>query len=85
MQVQAGNDLLCKRAVGTDLKPACVESCTSACSNALESYEARNQQETGYVLEGAEKARVLKNCRRSCTYECTKSGKAHDFVVPYRR
>lgn len=85
LQVQAGSNLLCKRATGPDLKPACTESCSSACDAALVAYEAQVQQESGYVLEAVERARVLKNCKRACTYECTKSGKAHDFVVPYKR
>jgi hypothetical protein len=85
LQVQAGDGLLCKRATGPDLGKACKESCASACTDALARYEARMFAETGFKLEPKERERVLRNCRHSCSYECTKSGKAHDFVVPYRR
>jgi hypothetical protein len=84
-QVQAGEDLLCKQATGQDLKAVCKSSCTSACESALAAYEARLTAETGLTLDPKERSRVLKNCRHSCSYECTKSGKAHDFVVPSRR
>lgn len=85
VQVQAGDDLLCKRATGPDLNKACKQSCADACTDALTKYEERMFAETGYKLEPKERERVLRNCRHSCSYECTKSGKAHDFVVPYRR
>ena len=83
--VQAGDGLLCKRATGPDLNKACKQSCASACGDALARYEERMFAETGFKLEPKERERVLRNCRHSCSYECTKSGKAHDFVVPYRR
>lgn len=85
LQVEAGDDLLCKRATGPDLKVACKQSCGTACESALAAYEARLTAETGLVLDAKERGRVLKNCRHSCSYECTKSGKSHDFVVPSRR
>jgi hypothetical protein len=85
LQVQAGDGLLCKRATGPDLNKACKQSCASACTDALARYEARMFAKTGFKLEPKERERVLRNCRHSCSYECTKSGKAHDFVVPYRR
>jgi hypothetical protein len=84
-QVEAGDDLLCKRSTGQDLKVACKQSCGAACESALAAYEGRLTAETGLTLDPKERARVLKNCRHSCSYECTKSGKAHDFVVPSRR
>jgi len=84
-QVEAGEDLLCQRATGGDLKGVCKQSCGSACEAALTAYESRLQAETGLSLSVKERQRVLKNCRHSCSYECTKSGKAHDFVVPSRR
>eukprot|EP00878_Enallax_costatus_P023289 GHUV01024761.1.p1 GENE.GHUV01024761.1~~GHUV01024761.1.p1 ORF type:complete len:249 (+),score=46.61 GHUV01024761.1:662-1408(+) len=84
-KVQAANDLLCKRATGSDLKQACKQSCTDACNDALRAYEERMYAESGLALTPKERDRVLKNCRHSCSYECTKSGKAHDFVVPSRR
>ncbi|WIA09282.1 hypothetical protein OEZ86_011865 [Tetradesmus obliquus] len=84
-KVQAGDGLLCKRATGPDLNKACKQSCASACGDALARYEERMFAETGFKLEPKERERVLRNCRHSCSYECTKSGKAHDFVVPYRR
>ncbi len=74
--------MLCRRATGAELKPACKASCAGACA---EAYEARLFAESGYKLEPRERARVLKTCRGSCAYECTKSGKSHDFVVPWRR
>jgi hypothetical protein len=83
--VQAGDDLLCKQATGQDLKAVCKASCGSACELALAAYEARLAAESGFKLDPKERARVLKNCRHGCSYECTKSGKAHDFVVPSRR
>lgn len=85
MQVQAGNDLLCKRSTGPDLKKSCNQSCGDACNDALKAYEDRLYAETGLTLAPKERERVLRNCRHSCSYECTKSGKAHDFVVPSRR
>lgn len=85
LQVEAGDDLLCKRSTGQDLKVACKQSCGSACESALAAYEGRLTADTGLTLDPKERARVLKNCRHSCSYECTKSGKAHDFVVPSRR
>lgn len=85
LQVSAGDDLLCKRATGSDLKAVCKQSCGSACEAALDAYEARLTAEMGLTLNSKERQRVLKNCRHSCSYECTKSGKAHDFVVPSRR
>eukprot|EP00879_Flechtneria_rotunda_P021095 GHRR01022223.1.p1 GENE.GHRR01022223.1~~GHRR01022223.1.p1 ORF type:complete len:255 (+),score=79.57 GHRR01022223.1:154-918(+) len=84
-KVQAANGLLCKRSVGPDLKQACKQSCATACTDALAAYEDRMFAETGYKLQPKERERVLRNCRHSCSYECTKSGKAHDFAVPYRK
>eukprot|EP00877_Chromochloris_zofingiensis_P001123 jgi/Chrzof1/11010/Cz05g20090.t1 len=84
-KVRAAGNLLCKESIGPDLKPACVASCSSACDAALKNYADMNEAETGYQIQPADKTRVLKNCRRSCVYECTKSGKARDFVVPYNR
>ncbi|KAF8073044.1 nip7 [Scenedesmus sp. PABB004] len=84
-KVQAGDNLLCKRATGQDLKASCKASCGAACTDALAGYEERLFAESGLRLDDKERARVLRNCRHSCSYECTKSGKAHDFVVPSRR
>lgn len=49
----------------------------SCCSAAL-------ARRAGLRLEPKDRERLLKNCKRSCGYECTKSGKAHDFATVYR-
>lgn len=67
------------------MKPACISSCGTACEAAFEAYAAEYKQRMGYVLDEKDRVRLLKNCKRSCAYECTKGGKAYDFVVPYRR
>jgi hypothetical protein len=83
--VFAAGERTCRQAEGAEMKPACVSSCGGACEAALQSYEADYKQRMGYVLEEKDRQRLLKNCKRSCAYECTKGGKVYDFVVPYRR
>eukprot|EP00775_Hariotina_reticulata_P010361 gene10361-10519_t len=63
----------------------CISRPTGHAGLALAAYEERLFAETGYKLEPKDRERVLRNCRHSCAYECTKSGTSHDFVVTYRR
>ncbi len=85
MQVEATGNARCRSAEGPDLKPACAASCDAACSASLDAFTAGEAARTGLALEPTDKGRLLKSCRRSCAYECMKSGKAHDFAAVYRK
>jgi hypothetical protein len=85
VQVLAAGERTCQQAEGSEMKPACITSCASACDVAFEAYAAEYKARMGYVLEEKDRQRLLKNCKRSCGYQCTKGGKVYDFVVPYRR
>lgn len=68
----------------SDLKPACVPACSQSCAGALDVHQARLLSETGFGMQPGERSRVEKACLRSCAYECTKPGRAFEFVVPFR-
>lgn len=42
-QLRSGNNLLCKRSTGPDLKKACATSCREACSAALDAEESKQK------------------------------------------
>ena len=84
-RLRAGDNLLCRRATGPDLKPACATSCRAACSDALDAEAAKQQAETGLPLSPSDRKRLMRGCVRQCTYGCVGSGKTHDFVTTSRR
>jgi hypothetical protein len=84
-KVEASGNSVCRRAAGTELKPACVTACSSSCAASLDAYEQVLEKTSGYRLAASDRARIAKNCQRSCAVECNKSGKAHDFAAPYKR
>ena len=68
-----------------ELPATCVESCTKTCNAVLEKYSSTIVSTTGYRLDPADAQRLLRSCQRNCATECTKPGKAFDFVIPYRK
>ncbi|GAX74781.1 hypothetical protein CEUSTIGMA_g2228.t1 [Chlamydomonas eustigma] len=75
----------CRRSEGTELPTACARSCETACSAAMQNYVTKSASETGILVEEKEKIRMTKSCTRDCRSECTKPGKAFDFVSTSRR
>ncbi|GBF88524.1 hypothetical protein Rsub_01239 [Raphidocelis subcapitata] len=84
-RVRSGNNLLCKRSTGQDLKAACSTSCREACNAALDAEASKQQADTGLTLSPTDRKRLLRSCVRQCDYGCVGSGKTHDFVTPSRR
>ncbi|KAI8477431.1 MAG: hypothetical protein J3K34DRAFT_398231 [Monoraphidium minutum] len=84
-KMRSGSNLLCKRATGPELKPACASSCREACSAALDAEAAKQLANTGLQLSPTDRKRMLRSCTRQCNYGCNGSGKTHDFVTPSRR
>lgn len=85
VQVRVAGDVTCRSAVGGELKPVCAASCKNACSTSFDEYDERNFKLTGYHLDAKDRERMVKVCKRSCAYECSKGGRAYDFVVTSRR
>jgi len=71
----------CAQSVGTELQPACQSSCLGACTETLRAYNEESVRLTGFGLDDAALGRVLRACERTCQYECSKPGKAHEFSV----
>jgi hypothetical protein len=84
-QVRIAGVSSCQRAEGTELPAACARSCETACSAAMQNYVLKAASETGILVEEKEKIRMTKSCTRDCRSECTKPGKAFDFVSTSRR
>jgi hypothetical protein len=51
----------------------------------VNSYKAQLKEESGFALLAEDETRLVKNCSRTCAYECAKPGRAFDFVIPYRK
>jgi len=83
-RVNAIGDRTCRSSEGPELKPACARSCNDACTDGLSLYTSESSSSLGFKVPEKAQERVLKGCRRQCTYECSKPGKAYDFVVPFR-
>lgn len=71
----------CRKSEGQDLPGTCEVSCQKACTEGLDKYANASDRFTGFRLPGEDKARVVRSCVRSCTYECTKPGKVGDGGV----
>ena len=77
--------VLCREAEDTELGPACRSSCTAGCTDALERYKAESERRSGFVVGADEARRMLRQCSRECTYDCSKPGKQYDFEVPFKQ
>lgn len=84
-QALYAKERICRKAEGTDLKETCRSSCQSACIDTLTGYATALTEESGFRLLDKDQERLLKSCTRNCSYECSKPGKAFDFVIPYRK
>lgn len=74
----------CAQTTGSELKPACVASCQSACAAGVAKYAADAQSFSGYGVTSEARERVQRGCQRQCTYDCGKPGRSFDFSIPYR-
>jgi hypothetical protein len=83
-KVRTSPTTVCRRGTGGDLLPTCAGACQSSCSAAIEAQARRGLDRTGLRLGGRDARALLRSCARTCTNECQKSGKAHDYSVPFR-
>jgi hypothetical protein len=83
-KVRTSSTTACRRGTGADLLPTCAGACQASCAAAVEGQAARGLDRTGLRLGGRDARSVLRRCARDCTSECQKSGKAHDYSVPFR-
>jgi hypothetical protein len=83
-KVRTSPTTVCRRGTGSDLLPTCAGACQSSCAKAIEAQAAMGLERTGLRLGGRDARSLLRRCARDCTQECQKSGKAHDWSVPFR-
>ena len=67
-----------------DMLPACLPACRSACFKAVDKYERDMRKNTGLGFSEKDEVRVKGTCAARCAKECQKSGKAYDFIIPFR-
>lgn len=67
-----------------EMLPACVPACRASCSKAISEYDAKQVKATGFGFTEKDAARVKGSCSARCEKECIKSGKAYDFIIPWR-
>jgi len=84
-KVRAAGNTVCEQAVGSDMKQTCASSCEAACNRALDLFEVSEAKRSGFSLLEKDRTRLRKTCIRECSIDCTRPGKAYDFVIPYRK
>lgn len=67
-----------------EMLPACVPACRSACSRAVDAYDAEQQKAAGFRFAEKDGSKVKGTCAARCVKECVKAGKAYDFIIPWR-
>ena len=67
-----------------EMLPACVPACRQACGVAVSQYDAEQRKTAGFGLTEKDGAKVKGTCAARCVKECQKSGKAYDFIIPWR-
>ena len=67
-----------------EMLPACVPACRSACGQAITAYDAEQRRAAGFGFTEKDEAKVKGTCAARCVKECQKSGKAYDFIIPWR-
>ena len=67
-----------------EMLPACVTACRQACGAAVSQYDAEQRKTAGFGLTEKDGAKVKGTCAARCVKECQKSGKAYDFIIPWR-
>jgi hypothetical protein len=84
-QARFARDQACTKAESQDLKDACTTACQGSCSGTVQAYAASLVERTGLRLLPKDQERLQRSCVRNCAYECSKPGRAFDFVVPWRK
>jgi hypothetical protein len=85
LQVRATGNEVCERAEGSQLPQTCQSSCEKACNAALEQWAQQELAQSGFVLLDKDYQRLQAGCRRECSLDCTRPGKAYDFTIPFRK
>jgi hypothetical protein len=67
-----------------EMLPACVPACRAACGTAVSQYDAEQRKIRGFGFTEKDEAKVKGTCAARCVKECQKSGKAYDFIIPWR-
>ena len=67
-----------------EMLPACVPACRSACSSGVDAYDAEQRRAAGFGFTPKDESKVKGTCAARCAKECIKSGKAYDFIIPWR-
>ena len=67
-----------------EMLPACVPACRQACGTSISAYDAEQRKTVGFGFTEKDAAKVKGTCAARCVKECQKSGKAYNFIVPWR-
>lgn len=67
-----------------EMLPACVPACRQACGTSISAYEQELRKTSGFGFTDKDAAKVKGTCAARCVKECQKSGKAYDFIIPWR-